>query len=101
MKLLILGATGRTGGLVTEKALSRGHHVTAFVRTPSLQPTERLPVAVGDPRRVDDLFAGFPRPDAGVSCSGNAPAPAHPRALTHSPPPLLPALQTPNVTAHA
>ena len=37
MKLLILGATGRTGRLVTEKALSRGHDVTAFVRTASLQ----------------------------------------------------------------
>jgi putative NADH-flavin reductase len=36
MKQLVLGATGRTGQLVTEKALSRGRSVTAFVRTPSL-----------------------------------------------------------------
>ena len=66
MKLLILGATGRTGRLVTENALSRGHHVTAFVRTPSPQTTQRLAITVGDPRRVDDLLAVLPGHDAVV-----------------------------------
>src|SRR5260370_32489519 len=84
MKLLILGATGRTGGLVTEKALSRGHHVTAFVRTPSLQTTERLAIAVGDPRRIDDLLAVFPGHDAVVSCLSNATALADRWLVTHS-----------------
>ena len=34
MKLLILGATGATGRLLTEQALAAGHEVTALVREP-------------------------------------------------------------------
>lgn len=33
-KLVIFGATGRTGKEVVKQALERGHHVTAVVRTP-------------------------------------------------------------------
>lgn len=35
MKVTIFGGTGATGLLVIEKALSAGHRVTAFARTPS------------------------------------------------------------------
>jgi putative NADH-flavin reductase len=75
MRLLVLGATGRTGRLVTQKALSCGHSVTAFVRTPSLPAGEKLTVIVGDPRRIDDLSGALPGHDAVISCLGN-PAPA-------------------------
>ena len=34
MKLVVLGATGRTGRLVVEQALAAGHTVTALVRSP-------------------------------------------------------------------
>ena len=34
MKVVVFGATGRTGSLLVEGALARGHHVTAFVRAP-------------------------------------------------------------------
>lgn len=34
MKILVLGATGRTGYLFTRKALEEGHTVTAYVRNP-------------------------------------------------------------------
>jgi nucleoside-diphosphate-sugar epimerase len=34
MKLFVIGATGRTGREIVEQALARGHHVTAFVRSP-------------------------------------------------------------------
>ena len=34
MKILVLGATGRTGRLFTRKALEEGHAVTAYVRNP-------------------------------------------------------------------
>lgn len=34
MNLLVLGATGRTGRLVVERALAAGHTVTALVRSP-------------------------------------------------------------------
>ena len=35
MKILVLGATGRTGYLFTRKALKDGHTVTAYVRNPN------------------------------------------------------------------
>ena len=34
MKVVVCGATGRTGRLLVEGALARGHSVTAFVRAP-------------------------------------------------------------------
>ena len=34
MKILVLGATGRTGRIFTRKALEEGHAVTAYVRNP-------------------------------------------------------------------
>ena len=34
MKVLVVGATGRTGRLLTRGALERGHEVTALVRSP-------------------------------------------------------------------
>ena len=34
MKLFIIGATGRTGREIVKQALTRGHQVTAFVRSP-------------------------------------------------------------------
>lgn len=75
MNLLVLGATGRTGRLVVEKALLHGHAVTAFVRTPSFQERERLTIVTGNPRRIDDLSQMLPGHDAVISCLGN-PAPA-------------------------
>lgn len=42
MRLLVLGATGRVGGLVVDEALKRGHHVTVLVRSP-----EKLGDALG------------------------------------------------------
>ena len=35
MKIMVLGATGRTGYLFTRKALEDGHTVTAYVRNPN------------------------------------------------------------------
>ena len=34
LKLVVFGATGRTGREVVKQALEKGHHVTAVVRTP-------------------------------------------------------------------
>ncbi|MEP7286289.1 MAG: SDR family oxidoreductase [Chloroflexota bacterium] len=56
MKVVIFGATGRTGKYLIDQALAQGHSVTAFARTPSkLTIThERLHVIQGD---VLDAFA--------------------------------------------
>ena len=72
MKLLVLGANGRTGRLVVEQALAAGHTVTAFVRDPSkLQLTdEQLSVANGDARDVDSLLAALKGQDAVINTIG-------------------------------
>ncbi len=72
MNVLVLGANGRTGRLVVERALAAGHTVTAFVRDPSkLQLShEQLSVANGDARDVDSLLAALKGQDAVVNTIG-------------------------------
>jgi putative NADH-flavin reductase len=59
MRLFILGATGRTGRLVVEQALERGHSVTAFTRRPDSLTLRHpgLAVATGDGLADGDLDA--------------------------------------------
>ena len=74
MNILVLGANGRTGRLVVEQALATGHTVTAFVRDPAkFQLTgERLSVANGDARDLDDLVAALEGQDAVINTIGGA-----------------------------
>jgi putative NADH-flavin reductase len=63
MKLLVLGATGRTGRELLAGALHQGHEVTVLVREPArlTLPGERLRVLVGsatDPAAVEEAVAG-------------------------------------------
>jgi putative NADH-flavin reductase len=50
MRVVVFGATGRTGRLLVEGALARGHDVTAFVRAPDKLGVlrDRVRVAQGD-----------------------------------------------------
>jgi putative NADH-flavin reductase len=50
VRLLVVGASGRTGSQVVEQALGHGHEVTAFVRdsADALAAQDRLRVIVGD-----------------------------------------------------
>ena len=50
MKVLVVGATGRTGRLLTRGALERGHEVTALVRAPEKlgDLAARVHVVAGD-----------------------------------------------------
>ena len=57
MNVVVFGSTGPTGSLVVERALHAGHHVRAFLRTPSkltLQH-ERLEVVQGDIYDADSV----------------------------------------------
>jgi putative NADH-flavin reductase len=77
MRLLLLGATGRTGREILDLALSRGHHVTAFVRSPhKLQTAASLRVVAGDPRRRDLLADEMAGHDAVLSAIGPPPGEA-------------------------
>jgi putative NADH-flavin reductase len=73
MELVVLGATGPTGQLVTTQALKRGWGVTALVRDPTrLQITNpRLTVAVGDATKPEDLEDVIGGADAVVSALGS------------------------------
>ena len=72
MKLFVIGATGRTGREIVQQALERGHHVTAFVRSPQAVTLrhERLTVLKGDATDENQLSQAMQRHDAVVSALG-------------------------------
>ncbi len=72
MRVLVIGASGKTGHEVVRQALAAGDEVTAFVRDPSrLKIREpRLTVVRGDVRSVGDLRRALAGQDAVVSTLG-------------------------------
>jgi putative NADH-flavin reductase len=71
MTLFVLGATGRTGSEIVSLALTRGHQVTAFVRSPQkLSPAGSLTIVAGDPRDRETMAAALPGHDAVLSAIG-------------------------------
>jgi putative NADH-flavin reductase len=73
MKVAVLGATGRTGRLVVDELLRRGHTVVALVRDPARaalpEPVRLEPGDARDPAALRDLVTGT---DAVVSALGPA-----------------------------
>ena len=72
MKLAVLGATGRTGRLIVEKALAAGHHVRVLVRSPAklaLQSAQ-LEVLTGDPTDAAAVALLVKDRDAVISALG-------------------------------
>lgn len=56
MRILVIGAAGRTGRLLVEQALGHGHHVRALVHTTELNlASERLEIVHGDVLRFGDV----------------------------------------------
>lgn len=82
MRILILGATGRTGRELVELGLARGHTLTAFVRSPDKvrERSERLRVERGDPLDSLQLSAALPGHDAVLSALGPVPREAFRRS---------------------
>ena len=72
MKLLVIGATGRTGQEIVQQALARGHHVTGFVRSPESisVKNERLFVLKGNVINENQLFQAMQNQDAVISTLG-------------------------------
>ena len=69
MRILVLGATGRTGRHVVDQALARGHEVSGLVRSASDVKTAFTAIA-GDPTEADVLASILPRHDIVISCLG-------------------------------
>jgi putative NADH-flavin reductase len=72
MKLFVIGATGWTGREIVQQALARGHHVTAFVRSPETVTFrhERLSVLKGNVMDESQLSEAMKNHDAVVSALG-------------------------------
>jgi putative NADH-flavin reductase len=74
MKLLVIGATGRTGSEIVQLALSRGHEVTAFVRSPQkVRQANALSIVRGDPHDPKSIASALPNHDAVLSAIGPHP----------------------------
>ena len=72
MKVVLFGATGKSGLLVISRALAMGHHVTAFVRNPGRLHIqhERLTVMQGNLTEKDKIKAVIQGQDAVISLLG-------------------------------
>lgn len=73
MRVLVVGATGGTGRQLVERALERGHHVTALARRPEKVALshERLTVRQGDVLQPDTLLAAVHGQDAVLCALGH------------------------------
>lgn len=71
-RLFLLGATGHTGSHVVDLALARGHHLTAFVRSPHkiAKSHPALTVVRGDPLDTPSLASALRGHDAVLSTLG-------------------------------
>ncbi|KAH6648037.1 hypothetical protein BKA67DRAFT_579261 [Truncatella angustata] len=66
MRILVLGANGRTGRAVITEALSRGYLVTALVRDPfSLAPHDGLAIVHGTPMEMPSIQQAFEATESG------------------------------------
>ena len=59
MNLLVFGATGKTGRLVIERALAKGHTVTALVRDPIKLTRPNVRVFAGNATNPSDVLAAM------------------------------------------
>jgi len=68
-KIVVIGSTGRTGRLVLDEGVRRGHSMTAFTRRPErLEGVPRLTSVVqGDGRNLDDIRRAVAGQDAVIS----------------------------------
>ena len=72
MKIVVFGASGGTGSKIVEQALSAGHMVTAFVRTPSKLGIQHqnLTAFQGDVMDADAVERSIAGQDAVISALG-------------------------------
>lgn len=55
MKILLLGATGRTGKLVIEEAIQRGHKISAIARDPEKLKDYQIDITPGTPYEFETV----------------------------------------------
>jgi putative NADH-flavin reductase len=71
MRITILAANGKTGALLVQQALDRGHEVTALVRREgTLTARPGLHIVIGDATRAADVAAAAKGTDVVISALG-------------------------------
>lgn len=70
MKVLVFGANGKTGRLVVERALVKGHEVSVLVRDASRYSRVGVGVIQGDALKTEDVLRAMESQDAVVECIG-------------------------------
>lgn len=71
MKIVVFGASGRTGRELVRQGLAQGHEVTVFVRNPvAFTGHDRLRVVVGDARDAKAVALAIPGQEAVLSALG-------------------------------
>lgn len=71
MRIFLLGATGKTGTVFLNMALAKGHHITAYVRSPEkLTIAENLTIIQGNLESIPQMSAAMRDHDVVVSCLG-------------------------------
>lgn len=85
MKVVIFGANGKTGILLVEQALAKGHHVIAYIRRPGSIMIEnpKLKIVVGnlnEPLKMKDAVTGA---DACISALGGGSLTKHSSEMIH------------------
>lgn len=72
MKVLVLGAAGKTGRHLVKQAVAKGHEVTAFVRSAEEADfPANVKVVTGDARNAADVTAAMQGQEAVVSALGS------------------------------
>jgi len=70
MKVLVLGANGKTGGHVVDGALAAGHEVTVLIRDPAKFNKPGVRVLTGDATKSADVTAAVRGQDAVIDSIG-------------------------------
>ncbi|CAN5706012.1 SDR family oxidoreductase [soil metagenome] len=70
MKVLILGASGKTGSAVVERALAKGHEVTVLVRDSRKFTKSGVEVLTGDATKRGDVVRAMKGQDAVIESIG-------------------------------
>jgi len=71
MKLFVLGATGKTGGVLVAQAVAHGHSVTTFGRSPFAGADKAKVLSIsGNPMNEAELADALPGHDAVLSVLG-------------------------------
>lgn len=89
MKLLVMGATGRTGKRVAALALRRGHQVVAIARSPEQLSTLKLEIIHGTPYDYETVARAIAGCSAVVNVLNVSRTSDNPWAALRAPPDLI------------